>query len=73
MDSIINTEINKINNIQQLYLYLMNLQVDKFDFKQKQRQMTKSPAYQKLASYFIPPVAIFFEYYILPHSVTHKV
>jgi hypothetical protein len=50
--------------IQQLYLYLMNLQVDKFDFKQKQRQMTKSPAYQKLASYFIPPVAIFFEYYI---------
>lgn len=50
--------------IQQLYLYYMTLDVDKFDFKQKQREMTKSPAYQKLASYFIPPVAIFFEHYI---------
>ena len=50
--------------IQQLYLYYMSLNVDKFDFKAKQREMTKSSAYQKLASYFIPPIAIFLENYI---------
>lgn len=54
--------------VQQLYLYLMNLPIEDFNFQKAQTEMTQTPAYNKLASYFIDPLALMMRDYICSGS-----
>jgi len=54
--------------VQQLYLYFMQLPVEDFDFQKAQTEMTRTPAYNKLASYFIDPLALMIRDYIISGS-----
>ena len=51
--------------IQQLYLYLMTLPIENFNFQQAQYKMASTPAYNQLASYFVPNMALMLKDYII--------
>lgn len=57
--------------IQQLYLYLMSLPVEKFNFQQAQYKMASTPAYNRLASYFVPNMALMLKDFILLNAYKH--
>ena len=57
--------------IQQLYLYLMSLPIEKFNFQQAQYKMASTPAYNRLASYFVPNMALMLKDFILLNAYKH--
>lgn len=57
---------------QQLYLYLMTLPIEKFNFQQTQYKMANSKAYQKLASYFIPNSALMLKDFLVFGAYLNK-
>jgi len=54
--------------VQQLYLYLMTLPIEDYNFQKAQTDMTRTPAYNKLASYFIDPLALMLRDFICSGS-----
>ena len=70
-DIIHNTQWNKKEFIQQLYLYLMTLPIEKFNFQQAQHKMSSSVAYNRLASYFVPNMALMLKDFILLNAYKH--
>ena len=61
----IHKEWEKKDFVQQLYLYLMDLPIEKFNFQQAQTKMASTKAYNKLASYFIPNSALMIKDFII--------
>ncbi len=61
----VHKEWDKPEFIQQLYLYLMSLPIEKFNFQQAQYKMAATPAYNRLASYFVPNMALMLKDFIL--------
>jgi hypothetical protein len=61
----VHKEWDKPEFTQQLYLYLMTLPIEDFNFQQAQTEMTNTPAYNKLASYFVPVMALMMQDYIM--------
>jgi hypothetical protein len=56
--------------IQQLYTYLMNLDVEKYDFKQAKQNNSMSKAYNRVASYYCPSEILFLKDFIMERKYT---
>ena len=67
----VHKEWEKPQFIQQLYLYLMSLPIEKFNFQQAQYKMAATPAYNRLASYFVPNMALMLKDFILLNAYKH--